>query len=203
MTQGTECKGDWAVAQFDIARLAHDAIRIGDGKVGEAAVVFFKPFRALHVGLARHFSVEVSKLLVELLDLCLHFKVLEGAANGRVGETDGDGSKGARVELWVSLHNVERALRGEGIIVMVDAGNDLALFCIRIGGDGEMQAFDGSMDGFRGWCAREWDGRWIDEGDGGGGEFWSNWLRSNSGLDIVEGGVGFNRGRHVVLVWKC
>ena len=39
--------------------------------------------------------------------------------------------------------------------MVVDAGNDFALFRIRVGGDGEMWAFDGSVDGFGGWRARE------------------------------------------------
>ena len=82
--------------------------------------------------------------------------------------------------------------------MVVDAGNNFALLCIGVGGDGEMWAFDGSVDGLGGWCARERDGGWIDEGDGGGSEFWSNWL--DGGLGVVEGGVGFDRGRHVVVV---
>ena len=82
-------------------------------------------------------------------------------------------------------------------------GDDLAFFRVGIGGDGEVGAFDGSVDGFRGRCAGKWNGRWVDEGDGGGGEFWSEWIRGDGGLDVVEGGVGFGGRRHVVLVWKC
>jgi hypothetical protein len=36
--------------------------------------------------------------------------VLEGAADGRIGEADGDGAEGAGVKLWVPLHDIEGAL---------------------------------------------------------------------------------------------
>ena len=85
----------------------------------------------------------------------------------------------------------------------VDAGNDLAFFRVGVGGDGEVWAFDGSGDGFRGRCAGKWDSRWVHKGDGGGGELWSNWVRGDGGLGVVEGGVGFSGRGHVVVVWKC
>ena len=110
LAEGAECEGDRAVAQFDVARLAHDIVGVGDNKVGESAVILFESFRALCVGLTRHFRTEISELLTELLDLGLGLEVLEGAADGRVGETDGDGAKGAGVKFGVSLHDVERAL---------------------------------------------------------------------------------------------
>ena len=81
----------------------------------------------------------------------------------------------------------------------MDAGDDLAFLCIGVGGDGKVWAFDGSLDGFGGRCAREWDSRWIDEGDGGGREFWPDWLCGNGGLDVVEGGVAFDGRRHGVV----
>ena len=85
----------------------------------------------------------------------------------------------------------------------VNARDNFAFFCVGVGGDGEVWAFDGSRDGLRGRCARKWDGRWVDEGDGGGGELWSDWVRGDGGLDVVERGVVFNGRKHVVVVWKC
>ena len=96
--------------------------------------------------------------------------MLEGAADGCVGEADGDGAESAGVELWVSLHDVEGTLRGEGVVVTMNSGDDLAFFCFRVRGDGEMRAFSGSMDGFGGRHSRERNGGWIDEGDGRGGK---------------------------------
>ena len=52
LAEGAECERDRAVAQFDVARLAHDIVGVGDDKVGESAVVLFEPFGALCVGLA-------------------------------------------------------------------------------------------------------------------------------------------------------
>ena len=100
--------------------------------------------------MTRHLRTEIGKLLAELFDLGPGLEVLEGAANGRVGEADGDGAEGAGVELWVSLHDVKRALRREGVIVVMDAGHDFAFFGVGVGGDGEMWAFDGSVDRFGG-----------------------------------------------------
>ena len=110
LAEGTECEGDGAVAQFDVARLAHDVVGVGDDEVGESAVVLFKSLGALCVGLTRHFRAKISELFAELLDLCLGLEVLEGTADSRVGEADGDGAEGARVELRMSLHDVEGAL---------------------------------------------------------------------------------------------
>jgi hypothetical protein len=127
--------------------------------------------------------------------------MLEGTADGHVGETNGDGSKSAHVELRVSLHNVEGTLQGEGVIVAMDAGNDLAFLCIRVRGDGEVWAFSGGMYGLRGWCTGERDGRGVDESDGGGGEL----CLDREDLDVIGEGVWIALGgdRHVVVVWKC
>ena len=110
LAEGAECGGDGAVAQFDIARLAHDVVGIGDDEVGESAVVLLKPLGALCVGLTRHLCAEISELLAELFDLGFGLEVLEGAANSRVSEADGDGAESARVKLWVSLHDIEGTL---------------------------------------------------------------------------------------------
>ena len=110
LAEGTESGGDRAVAQFDVARLAHDVVGVGDDEIGESAVVFLESLGALCVGLARHLHTEISELLAELLDLRLGFEMLEGTADGRVDQADGDGTEGACVELWVSLHDIERAL---------------------------------------------------------------------------------------------
>jgi hypothetical protein len=126
LAEGAECEGDRATAQFDVARLVHDVVGIGDDEVGKSAMVLFEPFGALCVWLARHLGAEVSELLAELFDLSLGLEVLEGTADGRIGETDGDGAESTRVKLWVSLHDVERALGREGIVVSVDTIDDFA-----------------------------------------------------------------------------
>ena len=110
LTEGAECEGDGTVAQLDIARLAHDVVGIGDDEVGEPAVVFFKPLGALCVGLTRHLCAKVSELLAELFNLGLGLEMLEGTADSRIGKTDGNGAKSARVEFRVSLHDVEGTL---------------------------------------------------------------------------------------------
>ena len=110
LAESAECEGDGAVAQFDITRLAHDVVGVGDDEIGESAMIFFEPLGALCVGLTRHLRTEVSKLLAELFDLGFGLEMLEGAADGCVGEADGDGAESARVELWVSLHDIKGAL---------------------------------------------------------------------------------------------
>ena len=202
LAKGAQCERDGAVTQFDIARLAHDIVGIGDDEVGESAMVFFKSVGALCIGLAGHLCAKIGELLTELFDLGPGFEVLEGAADGRVGESDGDGAKGTGVELWVPLHDVERALWGERVIVTMDAGHDFAFFGVRVGGDGEVWAFDGSVDRLGGRCAR-WGDRWVDEGDSGGRELGSNWFHGDGGLNVIEGGVGLGGGRHVEVVWRC
>ena len=165
--------------------MTHDAIGVRDDKVGEPAVIFLKSFGALRVGLTRHLRSEVSELLAKLLDFTLGFEVLERTTDGRIGETNGDGPEGACVELWVSLHDIEGALWGKGIIVLVDTVDNFALFCVRVGGNGEARAC-GSMDGFRGRRARKGgsgdvglglgvsevdrSGGWVHKCDGGGTE---------------------------------
>ena len=126
--------------------------------------------------------------------------MLESASDSRVGEADGDGAESACFEFWVSLYDVEGALGREGVVVAMDAGHDFAFFGVRVGGNGEMWAFDGGVGRLGSWCAMEWDGRWVDEGDGGVCEFGSDWIRGDGGLDIVEGGVGFSGRGHVGLV---
>ena len=110
LAEGTEGERDRAIAQFDVARLAHDVVGIGDDEIGEPAMVFLEPFGALCVGLTGHLGAEIGELLAELLDLGFRLEMLEGAADGRVGEADSDGAEGAGVKLWVSLHDVEGAL---------------------------------------------------------------------------------------------
>ena len=182
------------------ARLAHNIVGVGDDEVGESAVILFEAFEALGVRLTRHLRTEIGKLLAKLFDLGLGFKVLEGAANGRVGETDGDGAEGAGVEFRMSLHHIEGALRREGVVVVMDVGHDFAFFGVRVGGDGEVWALDGSVDRLGSWCAREWDGRWVDEGDGGGREFGLDRSSGDGGLDVVEGSVGLSGRGHVEVV---
>ena len=82
----------------------------------------------------------------------------------------------------------------------VDAGHDFAFFGVGVRGDGEAWAFNGSVGGLGSRCAREWDGRWVDQGDGGSRELGSDRVCGDGGLDVVEGGVGLGGGRHVELV---
>ena len=110
LAEGAECEGDGAVAQLDVARLAHDVVGVEDDEIGESAVILLKPLRAICVGLTRHLCAEVSKLLAELFDLGFGLEMLEGAADSRVGEADGDGAESTRIEFWVSLHDIEGAL---------------------------------------------------------------------------------------------
>ena len=111
LTEGAKSEGDGAVAQLDIAGLAHDIVGIGYDEIGESSMVLLEPLGALCVRLTRHLCPEISKLLAELFDLRLRLEVLEGAADGRIGKSDGDGAESARVQFWVALHDIEGALR--------------------------------------------------------------------------------------------
>ena len=81
--------------------------------------------------------------------------------------------------------------------MVVDVGHNFAFFGVGVGGNGKMRAFDGSVDGFGSWRAREWDGRQVDEGDGRGCELGLDRFCGDGGLDVVEGGVGFSGRRHI------
>ena len=215
LSQGAEGEGDRAVSQFNVSGLAHNAIAIRDDEVGESAMVFLEPIGALCVGLAGHLGAEVGELLAKLLDLGFGLEMLKGAANGRVGQTNSDSAEGAGIQLWMPLHSVERALRGKGIVMVVDAGDDFAFLCIRVGGDGEVGAFDGGVnrfgsrwvrrgsgDGVRddaGFCLSVGEmgrsGRWVHECDGGGTELGLG--RDDFNAVAEDGGVG-----HAVVLWK-
>ena len=119
LAEGAKCEGDRAIPQFDVARLAHDVVGIGDDEIRELAMVFFETFGALGIGLARHLRTEIGELLAELFDLGLGLEVLKGAADGHIGEADGDGAEGAGVELGVPLHDIEGALWGKGIVLEI------------------------------------------------------------------------------------
>ena len=108
LSQRAEGEWDWSVAQLDIAGLTHDSVGIGNGEVGQAAVVLFEAFGAFSVRLARHLSMEVSELFAELGDLAFRLEVLEGAADGCIGQADGDGMEGVGVEIGTRLEDVDR-----------------------------------------------------------------------------------------------
>ena len=57
------------VTQFDVARLAHNVVGVGDDEVWESAVVFFESVGAFGVRLAGHFCAEIGELFAELLNL--------------------------------------------------------------------------------------------------------------------------------------
>ena len=52
LSQGPKCEGDWAVAQLDVAHLAHDAICVRDGEVRETTVILFESVGAFCVWLS-------------------------------------------------------------------------------------------------------------------------------------------------------
>ena len=130
LAESAECGRDGAVAQFDIARLAHNVVGVGDDEVGESAVILLEAFGALCIGLSRHLRTEVSELLAELFNLGFGLEMLEGMANGRVGKTDGDCAQRPGVEFGMSLHDVEGALRGEWVVVAVDSIDDFPFFSV-------------------------------------------------------------------------
>ena len=205
LAKGAEREGDRAVAQFDVVCLAHDIVGVGDDEVGESAVVLFEALGALGVWLTGHLRTEVSELLAELLDLRLGLEVLESAANGHVGEADGNGAEGAGVEFWVSLHDIERTLGRQGVVVSMDTVDDFAFLGLRVWGDGEAWAH-GSVSSFGGWCARGSsadglrvgrEGGWFHERDGGGTELCLGRDDFDGAAEDVDGLVG---GRHVVVV---
>ena len=94
--------------------------------------------------------------------------------------------------------------------------DDFALFGLRVGGDGKAWTC-GGVDRFRGQRLKgsgsddvrfglgmvevDRSGRWIHEGDGGGTELCPG--RDDFNVVVEDVGVGFDRGRHVVVVWKC
>ena len=47
VAKGSKRAGDWAIAQLDVLGLSHNAVGVGDGEVGKAAMIFFKALRAL------------------------------------------------------------------------------------------------------------------------------------------------------------
>ena len=51
LTEGAECKGYWAVAQFDVVGLPHDAFSVRDGEVGEVTVILLEYVRAFGIWL--------------------------------------------------------------------------------------------------------------------------------------------------------
>ena len=51
VAEGAECTRDWTIAQFDILGLSHDAISIGDGEVGEMAMILLEALRAFAIQL--------------------------------------------------------------------------------------------------------------------------------------------------------
>ena len=205
LAKGTECEGDGAVAQLDVARLAHDIVGVGDDEVRESTVILFKTLGAFGVWLARHLRMEVSELLAELFDFGLGLEVLESTADGRVGKTDGDGTEGTGVEFRMSLYDIERALGRQGIVVSMDTVNDFAFLGLGVWRDGEAWA-RGSGNSFGGWCARGSsddglrigrEGGWFHERNGGGTKLC---LRRDDFDGAAEDVDGFTGGRHVSVL---
>ena len=208
LTEGAEREGDGAVAQFDVARLAHDIVGVGDDEIRESTVVFLEALGAFGVWLAGHLCTEIGKLFAELFDLRLGLEVLEGAADGRVGKADGDSTKGAGVEFRVSLHDIERALGRQGVVVSVDTVNDFAFLGLGVWGDGEAWTC-GSGGSFGGRCARGSsddglgmcrEGGWFHKCDGGGTELCLGRDDFDGAAENVDGLVG---GGHVSVMWGC
>ena len=139
--------------------------------------------------------------------------MLEGTADGRVGEADGDGAEGAGIQFGMPLHDVEGALRRERVVVAVDTVDDFALFGLGVWGDGKTGAC-GGMSGFWGRCTRgsgddglglgvgevSRSGGWIHECNGGGAELCLGRDDFDGAVEDVDGG---RRGGHVAVVWRC
>ena len=207
LAESAEREWDRAIAQLDVARLAHNVVGVRDDEVGESAMVFFEPFGALCVGLTGHLRAKIGELLAELFNLGLGLEMLESATDGCIGEPDGDGAESACVEFWVSLHDVERALGRKGVVVSKDTIDDFALFGLGVWGDGELRMHR-SVSGFGGRCTRGSggdgfriggigrDGGWIHECDGGGTEL-------RLGRDDFDAVAEDGGGGHVAVVWRC
>ena len=52
LSEGAEGGRNRAIAQFDVARLAHDVVGVGDDEVWETTMVLFKSLGALCIRLA-------------------------------------------------------------------------------------------------------------------------------------------------------
>ena len=104
-------------------------------------------------------------------------------------------------------------MRGERIVVPMDAVDDFALLSLRVRGDGETRACR-SVSDFGGWCARgsgddrfglgvsevSGSGGWVHERNGGGAELC---LGRDDSDGVAEDVDGSGWGRHVVKVWRC
>ena len=115
--------------------------------------------------------------------------MLEGAADGHIGQADGDGAEGVGIEVGVGLEDVDRRLGREGVALLDDLASDFARFGVVVGGDGERwsvrRSFDGSGD-FRRWSRRGWfDGR-VDEGGSRGIEFVGKDVSGDGGHSVGE-----------------
>ena len=132
--------------------------------------------------------MEVGELLAKLCDLALHLEMLEGVANGHVGQADGDGAEGVGVEVCASLKDSDGGLGGERVTLLNNLASDLALFNFKVCGNGEgwsvVRSFDGRGVGLRGRHVR---GRFEGVFDKGGGR----------GREFVGEGTGGD-GRHSV-----
>ena len=73
---------DEALAQSDVMGLLFDTVVGGEGEVGESSVILLEPLRAFRVWLVRDLGMQVSELLVKLLDIFVGFQLLEGVAKG-------------------------------------------------------------------------------------------------------------------------
>ena len=114
-------------------------------------------------------GTNIGELLAELFDLTSGFEVLECTTNGHVSKADSDGAESGGVELRVSLHDIERALRGEGVVIVVNTGDDFTLFGLGVNSKYKrgviFWASNGGDDRFWSRCTRgSCDGA-FDEGD--------------------------------------
>ena len=100
--------------------------------------------------------------------------------------------------------------------MIVDAGYDFAFLGVRVGGDSELWARGGCIDGFRGRCTwvdrrvdvrlglgvdeMSGDGGWVDKCDGGGTELCLSRDDFDAAAEDVDGCRG---GGHVTVLWRC
>ena len=130
--------------------------------------------------------MKIHELLAELHNLILGFEVLKGVANG-------NHAKGSGVELGVSLHDIEGALRREGVAMMADVRNNFAFFGVRVSGEhkgGSVGGLFGQSGGDlgRGYMRRGFEGV-VNESGGQCGEFSVSEDVGGGGRHVAAGGV--------------
>ena len=123
-------------------------------------------------------GLKVCKLLTELHNLISGLEMLESAADGCVGEADGNGAEGVGFQAGAGLEDVDGGLRREGIALLDNLASDLTFFdvgggLVELGDDGEKRlvvwVFNESGGGSGEFSIADSvgdGGRHVDEGEG-------------------------------------